>query len=566
PGPGTHYFTNGNTNYVYMVKLDSTGTFVWMKGLSGGYSQCNKMGFDANGNILIGGKFFDTVDFRPGPGTFNMTESNGWGHSYLASYDPNGGLRWARKFAYGNQVWVHGIAGDSNGDVYCMGYFYFSQGSMNFHPNGGSAPVAGITKPIFVLKVDSAGIFQWVKSLESPLGTALPSQIRITPDRRIHIFGSYSGNLDCDPGPGTVMLNSLDQLDPFMTVLDHNGNYVRSFTFGGPAHQYGNGMAIDADGSYYCTGFMQDSTDFDPSPNTTLLTPAGTDDAWIAKYDSLGNLVWTYGLGSNAMAVSTFDSERGSRMHVDRDGNIYIAGAIADTVDYDPGPGIDPHICSNMLDAFLTRLGTEVVPCQPSSSLETIAACDSFFWQGQFLHASGTYYDTIPNTQGCDSSLTLALTITQLDDSVLLNGPQLTAVQTGASYQWIDCATGNAIPNATGQSFQPTVSGSYAVVLQLNGCADTSACHPVTVVGVEKSLGLGVQIAPNPSDGLFQVTLEGFVDGVELSVFDAFGKVVWRREVTSEVELVDLSGVASGVYYLAVIGDSGVLRRRILKF
>jgi hypothetical protein len=41
----------------------------------------------------------------------------------------------------------------------------------------------------------------------------------------------------------------------------------------------------------------------------------------------------------------------------------------------------------------------------------TQIACDSFYWNGQILTTSGTYYDTIANTDGCDTIITLNLTV-----------------------------------------------------------------------------------------------------------------------------------------------------------
>jgi len=46
-----------------------------------------------------------------------------------------------------------------------------------------------------------------------------------------------------------------------------------------------------------------------------------------------------------------------------------------------------------------------------SSSTESQGACNSYMWRGMTYTQSGIYYDTIPNAAGCDSLLTLNLTI-----------------------------------------------------------------------------------------------------------------------------------------------------------
>ena len=67
-----------------------------------------------------------------------------------------------------------------------------------------------------------------------------------------------------------------------------------------------------------------------------------------------------------------------------------------------PGSG---SVCDSIFTLNLT-----LNPERPAAEKET--ACDSFTWRGKSLTASGTYHDTIPTASGlCDSVLTLDLTI-----------------------------------------------------------------------------------------------------------------------------------------------------------
>ena len=67
------------------------------------------------------------------------------------------------------------------------------------------------------------------------------------------------------------------------------------------------------------------------------------------------------------------------------------------------------------------------------------------------------------------------------------NGTTLTADQTGATYQWLDCDNNYAVINGeTNQSYTPAVTGNYAVEVNMNGCIDTSACFLVDYTGIEE--------------------------------------------------------------------------------
>ncbi|MFM1810389.1 MAG: hypothetical protein RLZZ382_1614 [Bacteroidota bacterium] len=84
-----------------------------------------------------------------------------------------------------------------------------------------------------------------------------------------------------------------------------------------------------------------------------------------------------------------------------------------------------------------------------------------------------TYYDTIPNATGCDSIITINLTIDSTDVSVTNSSPTLTANATGATYQWLDCNKNfTKINNAKSRNYVANSNGTYAVEVTQNGCCE----------------------------------------------------------------------------------------------
>jgi hypothetical protein len=132
---------------------------------------------------------------------------------------------------------------------------------------------------------------------------------------------------------------------------------------------------------------------------------------------------------------------------------------------------------------------------------------------------------------------------------------------------------GQNIPGATNQTFQPTQSGIYTVVVTSLSCtSDPSNAIPVTFTDVEEALTAktDVLIFPNPSNGRFQVRFTGN-PGIQVPVriLDASGRQVWTTELTSENQseeglTLEPSGMASGVYWIRFTFPNQTLIKKLI--
>ncbi|MGV3613480.1 MAG: DUF4394 domain-containing protein [Fluviicola sp.] len=199
-----------------------------------------------------------------------------------------------------------------------------------------------------------------------------------------------------------------------------------------------------------------------------------------------------------------------------------------------------------------------------SSSMISPVACMSYTAPDNMMYTlSGTYTAIIPNALGYDSLITINLTVNMVDNSVsLMNDTTLTAAETGGMYQWINCATNMPVSGATSQSFTPMTNGNYAVIVtSAAGCADTSTCTAISVLGIDEASSFDFSIAPNPSTGIFQVTLIGTENQV-IRVLDAMGRTILEQETQGNQASIDLSSVNSGVYYVS----TGNTIKQVIKY
>jgi len=215
---------------------------------------------------------------------------------------------------------------------------------------------------------------------------------------------------------------------------------------------------------------------------------------------------------------------------------------------------------NGIIGAELWKLG----PCLPTQGIDELLACDSLTWIDGKTYFSDNFFavDTLLNVEGCDSIITLNLSIVEVDTSVTQSGGELTANATNATYQWLDCNNGfSAISGATSQSFVFSQSGAYAVELSQNSCVDTSSCF-VTIVGLfENTLVNSIELHPNPAKDY--LTIKTSLTPLNVSIIDLSGKTI-QVYLGSDYK-VDLSDLPAGIYFMQIESKEGVVGKRFVK-
>ncbi len=147
--------------------------------------------------------------------------------------------------------------------------------------------------------------------------------------------------------------------------------------------------------------------------------------------------------------------------------------------------------------------------CTATYSTITEFSCGNYNApNGSTYSSTGQYTATIPNAAGCDSIITINLTVPVFNTNVTLNGASLTAELAGASYQWIECGGFQNIPGETGQSFTATSNGSYAVLITYDGCTNLSNCVSIQSIGlIENDNFQNMEVYPNPTNSVLYISL-----------------------------------------------------------
>lgn len=365
---------------------------------------------DETGNIFVAGSFLGSPDFDPGPGITTAT-AHGIRDIFLSKFDSEGNFQWVRTWGSPQDEHVTGLAVRDEDRVYVYGTygglcdFDTGSGTYAYETHGG--------KDVFISRHDSDGNWVWTRLWGSTMDD-FTGECDVSTGNGIYCIGSFESMIDLNPDPLIDEYYTANGgLDVFMVALDANGTQFMAYAFGGPFNERAYGIDVSISGNHYIAGSFEDTVDFNHTPNENdYHISNGGEDAYLAKTNFVGDYQWTKTWGStsndqaNAVVMDvagnvwvagdyqgtvdfdpgtgeTFGTSNGGYdvflSNIASDGifewvdtfggtqwdtigglindeanNIYMAGQYGDTVDFNPGTGVDNHTTNGQTDAFLS--------------------------------------------------------------------------------------------------------------------------------------------------------------------------------------------------------------------
>ena len=324
---GNINLTSAGMKDIFVAKSDNQGNFLWAVS-AGGNSEDEGLGVatDAQGNVYVTGFFFQSASF--GNTTLNASGSY---DIFVAKYDANGTLQWARNDGGTSLDRGYAIAADAAGNSYVTGYFSSTA------TIGDSTFTSAGQDEIFIAKFDPNGAFQWARHAGGQFFDQ-GNGIAVDPNGNTIVTGKFSGLAFF----GATQIASSRLFNTFITKLDANGTFLWTKSAGG-RDDFSYGVATDGSGNIFVTGYFQQTGNFDG----TFLTSAGSGDVFLAKYDENGTLQWVRQDGGS-------DLEMGYCVAVDGDGNAAVSGFFASTATFG-----DSTFTSTLKDIFVAKYDTD---------------------------------------------------------------------------------------------------------------------------------------------------------------------------------------------------------------
>lgn len=468
PGIGTYFLTNTSTE-AFVLKLTLNGDFVWVKNIistaNNSISAVLGMSINKNREILLTGIFIASCDFDPGPQSYSISTLGYESDIFLLKLDANGNFMWVKTIGAGNYDYdgAESVVIDNNNNIYLTGYF---KGTVDFDPgNGTNNLTSNGGRDFFLVKLSDNGNLIWARSIGGP-GYDYALKLHIGSMGDIYLTGWFTGTVDFDPNAGVFNLSTAVPFTAYILKLDTASNFIWARMI---EYAYPNDLTTDRSGFLYLTGSYQGHCDFDPG-SSTFYMDAGYFDMFILKLNSSGNFIWSKSIGGS-------ETELGSSIYLDTAKNIYVTGYFEDTADFDPElPVYKLSVNDPPSNPFVLKLGQ----CPNPAVFDTIVVtCDSFTLNNVTYASSGTYQQVLYNFVGCDSTITIHLTVNEkprphLGEDRKLCGSAQISPGVFANYLWHD--------NSVQPNFTVTTNGQYWVtVTNSNNCKATDTLNILAV-------------------------------------------------------------------------------------
>src|SRR6185369_5099525 len=406
----------------FAIKLDFAGATIWAKnfgGSSGARTYFRGIAVDGSGNFYLGGQF------DSGNLTIPALTQIGSNDTFAIKLDSTGATTWAKNFGGGGaNASVQSMAVDNSGNVYLGGYF-----------NGASLTTPALTKigsdDAFAIKISSTGTTTWAKNFGGSGAYVNCLSIAVDNVGNVYLGGEFqNANLT------TPALTRIGYIDALALKLDSTGSTVwaKNFASIAGANTYTYLTAVDVYGNVYLAGYF-DGLKF--TLGSVTLTKIGSKDAFIAKLDASGTVLWAKNFGGSGA------NAYGQSIAVDGTGNVYLGGYLQS---------------ANLTTPALTKIGTYDAFAIKLSSTGATTWAKNFGGSGASAYGYGIAVDNVGNVYlgGHFSGANLttpALTKIGSDDALVIKLDSTGATTWAKNY-------GGGGANAIGQSIAADNSGN----------------------------------------------------------------------------------------------------------
>jgi uncharacterized delta-60 repeat protein len=336
---------------IFIARHNPDGTLAWAKSAGGiWWDRGTAITTLSDNSIVVTGTFFGTATFgKDEPNEKNLV-STGNIDLFIARYNVDGSLAWAKHAAGLAIVESWAITTLSDNSTVVIGTF---ANTATFGP--GEPHEKTLNSPgdhdIFIAQYKPDGTLAWVVQAG---GADHDEGLGITDlsDNSIVVTGNFNNSATFGIGdPNQTVISSDGLSDIFIACYNSSGILSWVKHAGGTGYdESGNGITALLDNSTVITGYFESSATFGSGEsNQTILNPLGARDIFIARYNPNGTVEWAKQAGGSGY-------ESGFGITTLSDNSTVVTGYFSDVTTFGSGE-INETILNSAgsLDIFIAR-------------------------------------------------------------------------------------------------------------------------------------------------------------------------------------------------------------------
>lgn len=350
----------GGDNDAFLAKFDPDGHLIFSTYFGGtSYDAINDLALDRDGNVVLVGET-RSVDLPSTDDAFQYDYAGGSafgsGDGFIARFSPDGAqLLYCSYFGGSGDETIWDLAVDAVGNLCIAGW----TDSRNLPLHNPFQPAyGGGDNDVFLAKFDATLTNLVFSTYFGGADQDNSPQIAVDPAGLIYLGGqTLSTNFPVTPGAFQTQHVIVAQIganwDGFISKFSSDGSSLIYSTYVGDATGDGVlGIAADADGSAYVTGWISAAWDSGTFPLGFQPEPGyGGADAWVAKLKPDGsNFEWFSYLGGGGEEV-------GYDLMLDRDNNVFVTG-ITDSINFPTRDAPQPKFGGTQ-DSFVAKISAD---------------------------------------------------------------------------------------------------------------------------------------------------------------------------------------------------------------
>jgi len=458
--------------------------------------------------------------------------SNGDFDMWIIKINSNGDIEWQNSIGGNNFDDLHSIELTPDG-----GYIACGESTSNI--SGDKTEISRGSEDFWIVKLDASGNVEWDKTIGGDDYESFP-KIKVI-DGGYYICGDSFSNIS-----GEKTEDAIGEDDFWLLKLDTSGNIVWQNTIGGASTDFFQSLAVTADGGCILGGISDSNISGDKSEDSK-----GSTDYWVVKIDSAGNIEWDKTLGGS-------QSDQLHNIIETSDNGYLLTGLSTSNISGDKtenSQGGSDYWIVKLDSSGIIEWQNTIGGSSADNGHVAVQTADGKYIIGGYSKSDISGDKTENGKGNFDCWLIKLNGVGIIEWQNTIGGSEQdgirTLIQTSDTGYLLG---GESISNISGDKTENSKGGYDIWIIK----------HAATLGLKENAFYKAITLYPNPAKNTLQLNTQDKTIN-QINVYTMTGSKVLQLDIDTVSPTVDVSNLASGVYYVQLYSGKNVALKKFVK-